>query len=177
MLSNDTLDLSVDCLKEARLEAGDYDALCQFIYGEARLLDARKFEDWLGLWAEDGMYWVPSDPDQVEPYEHISYFWEDRHLRDVRVRRLLDPTAWSQQPSTYTARLVGGVSVDGVDHDGHLVASAAFQITEFHRDETRHLAGRYTFKLRQKDGAWKIALKRVDLANAGGLQENFEVFL
>ena len=33
--------------------------LIAFVYDEAALLDAGRFDDWLGLFAEDGRYWVP----------------------------------------------------------------------------------------------------------------------
>ena len=36
-----------------------------FIIHEARLLDARRFRDWMALFAEDGTYWVPAVPDQT----------------------------------------------------------------------------------------------------------------
>ena len=32
-----------------------YEALCQFLYQEARLLDQRKFDEWNELFAEGGM--------------------------------------------------------------------------------------------------------------------------
>lgn len=33
--------------------------LFAFIYDEAQILDEEKYEDWLGLFADDGRYWVP----------------------------------------------------------------------------------------------------------------------
>lgn len=65
------------------------------------------------------MYWMPREPGQSSPYDHISLFWEDRMLRDVRIRRLQHPRNWSQQPPTRSARLVGAVQVEGVDAGGN----------------------------------------------------------
>ncbi len=31
----------------------------QFLYHEARLLDERRWEEWAGLFTEDGIYWAP----------------------------------------------------------------------------------------------------------------------
>ena len=31
----------------------------RFLFHEARLLDERRFDDWLALFAPDGWYWVP----------------------------------------------------------------------------------------------------------------------
>ena len=38
-----------------------------FVLREARLLDERRFADWLALFAEDGVYWVPTLPGQASP--------------------------------------------------------------------------------------------------------------
>ena len=45
---------------------GNSRAACQdFIIYEAGLLDARRFRDWMGLFAEDGTYWVPAVPQHL----------------------------------------------------------------------------------------------------------------
>ena len=39
----------------------------QFLYREARLLDERRFHDWLGLFTDDVHYWMTAQPlSQVE---------------------------------------------------------------------------------------------------------------
>ena len=38
----------------------------QFLFHEARLLDERRLQEWLGLYAEDAEYWVPYS---LEPAE------------------------------------------------------------------------------------------------------------
>ena len=45
-----------------------------FLIHEAALLDARRFRDWMGLFAEDGTYWVPAVPDQDNPFDQASLF-------------------------------------------------------------------------------------------------------
>lgn len=35
------------------------DDLIDFVHAEARMLDEGRFDDWLTLWAADGMYWMP----------------------------------------------------------------------------------------------------------------------
>jgi len=41
--------------------------LVDFVTGEARLLDLQRFDEWLGLFAEDSHYWMPLEPDQTDP--------------------------------------------------------------------------------------------------------------
>jgi 3-phenylpropionate/cinnamic acid dioxygenase small subunit len=38
-------------------------AVERFLYQEARLLDDRNFAQWVDLFTEDGLYWVPSGQD------------------------------------------------------------------------------------------------------------------
>ena len=38
-----------------------------FLLHEARLLDQRRFEEWMELFTEDGYYWAPARPDQPAP--------------------------------------------------------------------------------------------------------------
>ena len=62
-----------------------------FVLHEARLLDERRFADWLALFAEDGVYWVPTLPGQASPQEALSLFHEPKPLLAMRVARLERP--------------------------------------------------------------------------------------
>ena len=62
-----------------------------FLIHEAMLLDARRFRDWMGLFTEDGTYWVPAVPDQPNPFDQASLFYDDRDLLKTRVERLEHP--------------------------------------------------------------------------------------
>lgn len=170
-------DVRTDALAPVQLGAQELRAVEQFIYQEARLLDERRFEEWLGLWTAEGRYWVPRHHGQANPFEQVSLFWEDAMLRETRVRRITNARNWSQQPVTRTVHTVGSVQVDGLDAAGHLVVASSVHIDEF-RLEPRHLGARVVHKLaRQADGAWRIQLKRIDLANADAVFNNLEVFL
>ena len=82
-----------------------------FLYYEARLLDERRFEDWMALFAEDGIYWIPANPDQEDPLGEVSIAYEDRQLIDVRVRRLRHPENYADQPTVRTRRVIGNVMI------------------------------------------------------------------
>ena len=49
----------------------------EFLYHEARLLDDRQFEDWMALFAKDGVYWIPAMPEQEDPLGEASIAYED----------------------------------------------------------------------------------------------------
>ena len=36
----------------------------QFLYRQADILDERRWEEWLGLFTDDGIYWMPASADQ-----------------------------------------------------------------------------------------------------------------
>ena len=60
----------------------------QFLIHEALLLDGRRFRDWMGLFADDGTYWVPAAPEQASPFDQASLFYDDRDLMRTRIERL-----------------------------------------------------------------------------------------
>lgn len=149
----------------------------QFLFTEARLLDRAELRAWDALFTDDGWYWMPLAFDQSDPMNHASIFYEDAILRDVRIRRLAQPHAWSQDPPTRTARVVGNVMVLEQTETTLKVAST-FQMVEWRkRREQRLLAGHYTHDLVADGDSWKIKLKRVDVINADGIHDPFEVYV
>ena len=95
--------------------AGERALLEQFILREARLLDERRFREWMDLFADDGTYWVPAVPDQQSPFDQASLFYDDRELMQTRIERLAHPRIHVQTPPSRTAHLVGNAVVDMSD--------------------------------------------------------------
>ena len=147
-----------------------------FLFHEARLLDQRDWDAWLALFAKDGMYWAPLTHDQPDPIDHVSLFYEDALLREVRARRLEEKRAWSQQPVTQAARIVGNVFVRSA-YGSDAVVCSTFHMLEWRRHEHRMLGGQYTHTLRRHGSSWQIVLKRIDLINREGVQDTLETFL
>jgi 3-phenylpropionate/cinnamic acid dioxygenase small subunit len=97
----------------------------QFLYHEARLLDERRFHEWLDLLTEDIHYWMPTrsnrlrndrDRELSQPGE-LAYFDDDLTLLRARVARLDTSKAWAEDPPSRTQHLVTNVQIDGVDGD------------------------------------------------------------
>lgn len=153
-----------------------HEEVAGFLFHEARLLDQRRWIDWLALFAEDGMYWAPLTFDQPDPVNHASLFYEDALLREVRAQRLEEKRAWSQQPVTQAARIVGNIMVQ--EEDGSdVIATSTFHMLEWHRNQHRMLGGHYTHRLRRTTNGIHIVLKRIDLINREGVQDTLETFL
>jgi benzoate/toluate 1,2-dioxygenase beta subunit len=149
----------------------------QFLFFEARLLDERRWDEWLELFTPDGLYWAPLERGQTDAKNHVSLFYEDSLLRSVRARRLDERNAWSQQPVARTQHLVGNVDIETIHETGGVVARSAFHMIEWARGEQRLLGGAYTHTLIRADVGFKIALKRVDLVNCDAIHQALEVFL
>lgn len=145
-----------------------------FLAYEARLLDERLFYDWMALFAEDGTYWVPARPDQPDPYNHASLFFDDRELMKTRIDRLNHPRLHSQTPASRTARVVGNLTLEGAEN-GTLAIGSSFTVVEYRQDAQRVFAGRYRHQLRRSGDGFEIASKKVELINCDGLFEPMSV--
>lgn len=148
----------------------------EFLIEEARLLDARRFRDWMGLFTEDGTYWVPAMPDQTSPFDQASLFYDDRDLMKTRIERLEHPRIHVQTPPSRTAHIVGNVVVDEADPaKGEFVVGSTFIMVEYRDDAQRLFAGRQRHRLRRHDDSFRIVEKRVDLINCDGAFEAMAV--
>jgi 3-phenylpropionate/cinnamic acid dioxygenase small subunit len=147
-----------------------------FLFEEARLLDARRFRDWMALFAEDGTYWVPATADQQSPFDQVSLFYDDRGLMKTRVDRLEHPRIHIQTPPSRTAHLVGNVIVDEADDaKGRYVVSSTVIMVEYRDDQQRIFAGRQIHTLRRSGDGFCIVQKRVNLVNCDSAFEAMAV--
>ncbi len=154
----------------------DRAAFEQFLIHEARLLDERRFRDWMELFTEDGTYWVPSVPDQDSPFNQASLFYDDRELMKTRIERLEHPRIHVQTPPSRTAHLVGNIVVEQTDTAGgeFLVGSTVIMV-EYRDEQQRVFAGRQRHRLRRHGASFRIVQKRVDLINCDSAFEAMAV--
>src|SRR5947207_1544308 len=66
-------------------DAATRDECRRLLEREARLLDEGRFEDWLGLYAEGCVVWVPAAERPGDPRREVAVFFDDRQ-RLVRRR-------------------------------------------------------------------------------------------
>ena len=141
-------------------------AVEQFLYRQADLLDTKKWQEYIDLFAADGVYWVPADPAHTTWDGMPAIFAEDKNLMNVRMKRVLHPDAWSQRPAWGTNHVVSNVSIDKVAKNGDVQARSRFHMMELRRDDVRHFAGSYTHHLKKTKNGYRIQLQRVDMTNA-----------
>ncbi len=147
-----------------------------FLFREARLLDQRRFDEWLQLFTETAWYWVPVRPDQDNPHDTISLIYDDRRLMETRVRRLRNPRIHAQVPHSRTSHIIGNVTIErDPPAEVDLLIGSNFQMLEYRRDKQRLFGGAVRHALVRDRDSFKIRWKRVDLVNSDGMLDGISV--
>jgi 3-phenylpropionate/cinnamic acid dioxygenase small subunit len=136
----------------------------QFLYRQAELLDGKHWQEYIDLFTDDGLYWMPVTPDQADWESTPSIFIEDKAMMEVRMGRVTHPNAWSQAPMWATNHIVGHVTLESV-RGKEIVARSRFHMMELRRDSIRHFGGTYRHTLVRTSAGLHIRLQRVDLFN------------
>jgi 3-phenylpropionate/cinnamic acid dioxygenase small subunit len=169
----------------------------QFLYREARLLDERRFHEWLELFTEDVRYWMAGrrnrypksskaiamlDPDRyvvedsTEDVE-LAILDENKQTLSARVARLDTGMAWAEDPPSRTRHLLANIEVETGSAGSELKVRANF-IVYRSRSETEQdfYVGARRDVLRLVDGAWKIANRKLILDQNVLLAKNVSIF-
>ncbi len=150
------------------------DEIESFLVAEARMLDERRWEDWLALFAEDGWYWVPLEEGQDNPRQTVSLIYDDRRLLETRIRRLAEAALHAQTPASRTSRIVANPTVEE-EEGGEVTVRAKFQMVESRNDARRVFAGTTWHRLRRDGAGFRIRWKRVDLVDCDAVHDGISV--
>jgi benzoate/toluate 1,2-dioxygenase subunit beta len=132
-----------------------------FLYYEARLIDDHQYNEWLSLWTEDALYWIPCNSD--DPARQAMFIYDNRERLAERVLRLTSTAAWAQQPRSRTRRLLSNIEFRAVE--GGFAVESNFILVELRRSKQDTFAGRVIHQLRSNGDSFSIALKKVLLLN------------
>jgi 3-phenylpropionate/cinnamic acid dioxygenase small subunit len=159
--------------------------LMQFYIQEAWLLDERKFMDWLDLFTEDVLYFMPRRKNvlrrelhrELTPLGDLAVLEEDKRYLEMRVARLDTGMAWAEDPPSRTRHLIGNLQATPRDN-GEVEARTAFLVYRSHLEtDAQLLSGCREDVLRKVDGAWKVARRTIILDANVLLDKNLSVFL
>ena len=143
--------------------------LRDFVHLEARLLDEGRFEDWVELFHEDGVYWVPASPGQASPETALSLFHEARPLLALRARRLAHPQTHVNTPPARTHHHLS--NIEGADLGGGGYALRCMLLMVEWRNGTQRLfSASCNYQLRRSLAGLRILSKRVDLLDCDAPQ-------
>jgi benzoate/toluate 1,2-dioxygenase beta subunit len=137
----------------------------ELLVREAYLIDSRCFREWLDLFTEDGLYWVPGDDPDLDPKRQVSIIYDDAARRKARVERLEHRSNWRDDPPGRLLHLVSNVLVDEADANSVVIQSSQL-ICHGRRGESRMLAASCTHHFRLVEDRWLISLKKVCLVSA-----------
>jgi benzoate/toluate 1,2-dioxygenase beta subunit len=144
-----------------------------FLYREARLLDTQQFEEWLELFTDDAVYWVPAGRDNIDPKKHISIIYDDKAAMRTRVKRLRSGLAYAQDPASKVNRLISNVELLSFDESSKTQnVTCMMLLVELARHrQTMHTA-RCEFALVSNEGSWRVRSKKVNLLKNNEILEN-----
>lgn len=145
------------------------------LYREARLLDERRFDQWLALFAPDAIYWVPAGGETPDPARHVSLIYDDRQRMELRIGRVTGGRAFAQDPMSQTVRAVSNLELATLA-DGLIEAHAVLTLTEL-RNGRQQLYMARTRHLVRPGSAPLIVRKEVHLLNRGEVLDNLTFLL
>jgi len=169
----------------------------QFLYREARLLDERRFHEWLELFTDDVRYWMPGrsnrypkiskaivilDPDRyneetLSREDELAIMDETKETLGRRIARLDTGMAWAEDLPSRTRHMLSNIEVEPGDTATEIKVYANFMVYR-NRSETEQdfYVGARQDVLRQVDGAWKIARRKIILDQTVLLAKNVSIF-
>ena len=159
--------------------------LMQFYIREAWLLDERKFQEWLGLFTEDVLYFMPRRKNvprreshrEVTPLGDLALIEDDMRYLEMRVARLETGMAWAEDPPSRTRHIITNIEVEAGDTASELkVYSNVLVYRTRAETEQDFYVGARQDVLRSVDGAWKIARRKLVLDQNVLLPKNVSVF-
>jgi 3-phenylpropionate/cinnamic acid dioxygenase small subunit len=169
----------------------------QFLYREARLLDERRFEEWLALLSDDIHYWMTArsnryprrskaiailDPDRyveddLARDDELSLLDEDKQTLAMRVARLDTGMAWAEDPPSRTRHLITNIEVTPSPAPSEVEAFSNFIVYRTRAEtEQDFYVGCRRDRLRRADGAWRLTERRVILDQNVLLAKNVSIF-
>ncbi len=176
-----SLDEIAEDLRELRLAR----EIEQFLYAEAELLDQRRFDDWLDLFAEDARYWMPmrrnvkfgeQERENTREGEEIAWFDEGKETLIQRVQQIHTGIHWAEEPLSRVCHMVSNVQLLKVDGREVTVKSRFLVYRSRVETETDFFVGKREDVLRRVGESWKIARRAIFLDQNVLLAKNLTIF-
>src|ERR1700736_2625978 len=153
----------------------------QFLYREARLLDERRFHEWLDLFTDDVHYWMGARAnrypriskaisilspnryveDDKTRADELSIFDETKQTLNARVARLETGMAWAEDPPSRTRHMISNVEVASeAGHELTVYCNFIVYRSRAESEEDFYVGARQDL-LRRTDGGLKIARRKM----------------
>ncbi|MFZ2173506.1 MAG: aromatic-ring-hydroxylating dioxygenase subunit beta [Rhodococcus sp. (in: high G+C Gram-positive bacteria)] len=145
------------------------------LYRESRLIDNGRFNEWVEMFTDECLYWVPSTPGGGDPRYEVSHAFDDRRRLMDRIYWLRTGLAFCQIPQSRTRRMISNVEI--FEEPSRLLVRSNFLITEFRAGAKKTYAGWCGHELVPAHDGWRIAVKQVNLIDCEHGHENLTLVL
>ena len=144
----------------------------EFLYEEAEPLDQRRFDEWLELFTDDLVYFIPicrnvkfgehAAHENTREGEDISWFEEDKATLSKRVEQINTGVHWAEEPLSRVCHMVSNIQLvefrPSVEDAREMVVRSRFLIYQNRVEyESNFFVGKRTDLLRRGNGRWKNA--------------------
>ena len=169
----------------------------QFLYREARLLDNRRFSEWLELFSDDVRYWMPTrsnryplnskaisildasryEEEEISGEDELAFMEETKKTLQMRVARLDTGMAWAEDPPSRTRHIITNIEVEQTDTPDQLQVYSNFLMyrNRGERDEDFYVGSREDV-LRREAGKLRICYRKIVLDQNVLLAKNISNF-
>lgn len=139
----------------------------ELIWREAELLDAKDYPAWEAMYADDGRYVIPIDPDTDDFDASLNMVYDDARMRRLRVQRLMQGYSQSAVAAARTVRIVSRFTVQDVSDAAVTVRSAQI-VNAFKRHAFLTIGAELTHRIEFGDAAAddRIALKVIRMVDS-----------
>ena len=137
----------------------------EFIWREAEMLDRRDYRAWLDLWDASGFYVVPIDPQAIDFAATLNYAYDDQHMRELRVQRMVSGYSASASDAARTVRTVSRFTLTSDAADVVEVKSAQV-IVAYKRGASTIFAADLTHKISFATGEPRLVDKVIRLIDS-----------
>ncbi|RIJ26837.1 aromatic-ring-hydroxylating dioxygenase subunit beta [Henriciella mobilis] len=131
---------------------------------EGYLLDVKRWDDWLDLYAKDAEYWVPAWKDDLsvteDPARELSLiYYPNRTGLEDRVFRIKSGKSLASTPLPRTCHMMNIARVARRD-DGLVEADCSWSVYSYRFEKAAHLFGLSNYLLKETETGFQIKKRR-----------------
>lgn len=143
-----------------------------FLTRESFLIDTARLNEWLAMFTDECLYWVPITAGGGDPRSEVSHAFDDRRRLTDRVYWLRTGLAYSQLPASRTRRLITNVETITDSVTGAQLVRSNFVIHEFRAEVSKTYSGWYAHMLQESSEGMKIQMKQINMFDSEQVHEN-----
>ncbi len=162
-----------------------------FLYHEADLLDSRRFDEWLELFSDDLVYFMPirrnvpfgqhAQAENTVSGSGISWFDEDRWTLGKRVEQIQTGLHYAEEPLSRTCHMISNVILvsapDEIEAGVEVRTKCRFLVHQNRVEyETYTFVGNRMDTLRRHGQSWQICHREIILDQSVLLAKNLSTF-